>query len=291
MKKLICLVLAVMLAFSAVSALAAEYTDKDTVKKVQQALNDAGYDCGTPDGAAGKKTKAAITSYQTDKGLTVTGVIDDELLVALGLAEAEAAETVNEMPTQEAASIPDSVEVWIKDEQNFILFNSSTGIMTAYIDWIGEPFENEYKKDDEGYHIDGEIIEITQNGEELSAEFIERGTTRTYHRGTAQEYEALMDVFKQNTDVQWIYGTWNLHYSSYGNKGTITINEDGTCFVFDAEYTWEVGVKGWREYYGITLYKDGKEQYSIVGTADSDKVQFFENSNGGLFGDACYLER
>lgn len=92
MKKLICLVLAIMLALSAVSALAAEYTDKDTVKKVQQALNDAGYDCGTPDGAAGKKTKAAITSYQTDKGLTVTGIIDDELLVALGLTEAEPAE-------------------------------------------------------------------------------------------------------------------------------------------------------------------------------------------------------
>lgn len=92
MKKLITLVLAVMLALSAVAAFATEYSDKDTVKKVQQALNDAGYDCGTPDGAAGKKTKAAITSYQTDKGLTVTGVIDDELLVSLGLAEAKADE-------------------------------------------------------------------------------------------------------------------------------------------------------------------------------------------------------
>ena len=46
MKKLICLVLAVLLALSAVSAFAVEYTDKETVKKVQQALNGAGYDCG-----------------------------------------------------------------------------------------------------------------------------------------------------------------------------------------------------------------------------------------------------
>lgn len=92
MKKLICALLAVVLALSTVSAFAANYTDKATVKKVQQALNEAGYDCGTPDGAAGKKTKAAITSYQTDKSLTVTGVIDDELLVALGLAEAKAVE-------------------------------------------------------------------------------------------------------------------------------------------------------------------------------------------------------
>ena len=59
MKKLVVIVLAVILALSAVTAFAAEYTDKDTVKKVQQALNDAGFDCGTPDGAAGKKTKNA----------------------------------------------------------------------------------------------------------------------------------------------------------------------------------------------------------------------------------------
>lgn len=108
MKKLICLVLAVMLALSAVSALASEYSDKDTVKKVQQALNDAGYDCGTPDGTAGKKTKAAITSYQTDKGLTVSGVMDDELLVALGLAEAETAE---EAPAEaETAEVEETAE-------------------------------------------------------------------------------------------------------------------------------------------------------------------------------------
>ena len=88
MKKLICLVLAVLLALSAVSAFAAEYTDKETVKKVQQALNDAGFDCGTPDGAAGKKTKAAIEGYQTANGLEVTGVIDDALLAAMGLADA-----------------------------------------------------------------------------------------------------------------------------------------------------------------------------------------------------------
>ena len=41
-------------------------------ERLQEKLNAAGYNCGTPDGAAGKKTKAAITSYQTDKGLTVT---------------------------------------------------------------------------------------------------------------------------------------------------------------------------------------------------------------------------
>ncbi len=60
------------------------YSDVDTVRKVQEALNAAGYDCGTPDGVAGSGTTAAIEKYQTDKSLTVTGTITDELLGALG---------------------------------------------------------------------------------------------------------------------------------------------------------------------------------------------------------------
>lgn len=90
MKKLISLILAALLALSTLTAaFAATYTDKDTVKKVQQALNDAGYECGTPDGIAGKKTAAAITQYRTDKGLEVSDTIDDALLEAMGLAEAD----------------------------------------------------------------------------------------------------------------------------------------------------------------------------------------------------------
>lgn len=63
-----------------------EYTDKATVKSVQAALNDAGFPCGTPDGAAGKKTKAALRDYQSAKGLTVTGTITHETLISMGLA-------------------------------------------------------------------------------------------------------------------------------------------------------------------------------------------------------------
>ena len=88
MKKIIAMLLIGMLLFSTLNTFAATYTDKDTGKKVQQALNDAGYNCGTPDGIAGKKTYAAIGSYQRAKGLAETQQIDDALLQALGLAEA-----------------------------------------------------------------------------------------------------------------------------------------------------------------------------------------------------------
>ncbi len=60
---------------------------KETIAAVQEALNEAGFDCGTADGIAGAKTTAGISAYQEANGLTVTGQIDDELLAALGISE------------------------------------------------------------------------------------------------------------------------------------------------------------------------------------------------------------
>ena len=66
-----------------------EYTDKETIQSVQAALNEAGYDCGTPDGIAGKNTQAAISAFQQDNGLNETGTVTHELLLALNLIDGE----------------------------------------------------------------------------------------------------------------------------------------------------------------------------------------------------------
>ena len=105
MKKWIALILVALLALSGLTTALAD-VDRETVKKVQQALNDAGYDCGTPDGIAGKKTAAAITQYQTDNGLEATGVVDDALLGALGLTD----ETLTAGQTVEEAAVEEVVE-------------------------------------------------------------------------------------------------------------------------------------------------------------------------------------
>lgn len=65
----------------------AAYTDQDTVKSVQEALNEKGYDCGTPDGLFGSKTGEAIGNFQESNGLEVSGEIDDALLAALGISD------------------------------------------------------------------------------------------------------------------------------------------------------------------------------------------------------------
>ena len=60
------------------------YNNYDCVRVIQEALNDAGYSCGTPDGVIGDGTKGAIKEYQRDHGLEETGEIDDELIDVLG---------------------------------------------------------------------------------------------------------------------------------------------------------------------------------------------------------------
>jgi peptidoglycan hydrolase-like protein with peptidoglycan-binding domain len=46
-------------------------------------LNNLGYICGPVDGIAGPRTQAAVSAYQAQAGLAVTGKIDDDLLQRL----------------------------------------------------------------------------------------------------------------------------------------------------------------------------------------------------------------
>lgn len=55
------------------------------VKKVQKKLNALGYDCGTPDGVMGKKTKSALKQYQADNNLKEDGVIGKKVKKSLGI--------------------------------------------------------------------------------------------------------------------------------------------------------------------------------------------------------------
>ena len=57
---------------------------KSSIKDVQTKLNAIGYSCGTPDGIAGKNTKAAVTSFQKLCGLkNQSGNITNETITKL----------------------------------------------------------------------------------------------------------------------------------------------------------------------------------------------------------------
>lgn len=60
--------------------------DIETIKAVQEALNERGYDCGTPDGIMGNGTKGALMKFQEDNGLTVDGIIGEQVTIALEIS-------------------------------------------------------------------------------------------------------------------------------------------------------------------------------------------------------------
>lgn len=62
-----------------------DYADQDMIQLIQEKLNSAGFDCGTPDGVAGSGTKKAVQDYRAAKGLTEGDMIDAELFNSLTL--------------------------------------------------------------------------------------------------------------------------------------------------------------------------------------------------------------
>lgn len=60
-----------------------EITEKETIKEIQELLNVKGYQCGTPDGIAGKNTCNAVVQYKEDNDMEATPTIDQELLNSL----------------------------------------------------------------------------------------------------------------------------------------------------------------------------------------------------------------
>ncbi|MBQ8305541.1 MAG: peptidoglycan-binding protein [Blautia sp.] len=61
------------------------YVDWMYVYNVQAALNELGYNCGTPDGLAGELTYQSMQKYQEEHGLPVTKTITGRLLDSLGI--------------------------------------------------------------------------------------------------------------------------------------------------------------------------------------------------------------
>ena len=57
------------------------------VPVVQERLNASGYNCGKVDSILGSRTIQSIKNYQKDKGLEITGSINEELLRSLDIIE------------------------------------------------------------------------------------------------------------------------------------------------------------------------------------------------------------
>lgn len=82
------LIVFVICIFFSSPAYADNHYDYTTVYNAQVALNNMGYQCGTPDGDIGTDTRSAIVSFRQDHHLGDSTEIDDVLLYALGTSDA-----------------------------------------------------------------------------------------------------------------------------------------------------------------------------------------------------------
>lgn len=57
---------------------------QEDVRKIQSALNEAGYNAGPVDGIWGNRTGQALRNFQEAKGLDDTGRLDEQTILALG---------------------------------------------------------------------------------------------------------------------------------------------------------------------------------------------------------------
>lgn len=78
----------------------------ETVRAVQQKLNELGYSAGPADGLMGRGTRAAIIAFQQDRGLAATGVADQALLLQL-----QQAPTRSSRPQPESRPTTTSVQL------------------------------------------------------------------------------------------------------------------------------------------------------------------------------------
>ena len=71
-----------ILAFLCVSVIGsvASAQTKEDIQSLQQALNDMGYKVGTPDGAAGPKTKDRLTKFLARQNIAFDGELTERVI-------------------------------------------------------------------------------------------------------------------------------------------------------------------------------------------------------------------
>ena len=205
---------------SAVTRTAPDYSSKETVQKVQEALNANGFNCGTPDGIAGGKTKEAISNYRENNSLVPGDFIDYALLVSLDISpELQTEET----SSNEISAIADSNEAsQIEEASENVQSNASEPATASQENAIREA--KSYLN----------YTSFSRNGliDQLSSEY---GSGYPYDDAvfavTYLEENGLVDWYEQARKEAEDY----LEYTSFSRKGLIEqlTSEYGSGFTAD----------------------------------------------------------
>jgi len=176
-----------------------ETADKETTKNVQEALNTLGYDCGTPDGIAGDMTNTAVSKYQKDHGLYVSGNIDDSLIKSLideeinTIDETEVSEdTISADDTIESDF--DSILLRLKNLSDTIQISEKStlsGVSGVAVQLNDSRFKLIYNSDDEGFSI--EIVTVDLDNDNGGRDTVDIYTLLTQSVDTSLSYVEAME--------------------------------------------------------------------------------------------------
>lgn len=86
-------------------AQAASTRSREQVREAQRQLKSLGFDAGPTDGVAGPRTRAAVSDYQKQRSLPVTGILDEDLFAQLAAGKSD--DTPEEREEQVAKREPE----------------------------------------------------------------------------------------------------------------------------------------------------------------------------------------
>lgn len=168
-----------MVTYAKPSAVKATVLSKSSIKDVQTKLNAIGYSCGTPDGIAGKNTKAAVTSFQKMCGLkNQSGNITDETITKLNSVYNRSQKGILSRGLRNNASVKK-----LQENLNKLNFNCGTpdGIFGAGTETAVIAFQKKYGLTTDGIagnNTLNKIKEVLSNKGNSDTKNTESGTIR-----------------------------------------------------------------------------------------------------------------
>lgn len=234
-----------MVTYANPSAVTATALSKSTIKDVQTKLNSIGYSCGTPDGIAGKNTKAAVTSFQKLCGLSnQSGAITSETITKLNSVYNRVQKGVLSRGLRNNASVKK-----LQENLNKLNFNCGTPDGT-----FGAGTETALKNFQKAYNLtaDGLAGNATLTAIQKAIDNLNQPTTTS--KGLSENGFKLLAAYEATSAVK----------DKNGNVVSIPILDVG-----DGMYTIGIGntvkktdsatIQEYKEKYGIDVTKVGSQ--------------------------------
>jgi peptidoglycan hydrolase-like protein with peptidoglycan-binding domain len=202
----------------------------ELVIQIQEALNNAGYHLGTPDGKLGAGTLAALKKFQGDRHLPLTGRTDDITLAALGLSKNSSSDSAEDSNVILADAVYTLVHTVDPESQRSIYFAGTNAGLYRTFDpnkgWQRLPYGSDIDPRTTTVSTSSTNPETIWVGTASSGVLVSRDGGKTWRRVELPEDAAVNVVVQDPRRADRVYvGTKRAFYMS--TDGGATWNRRG----------------------------------------------------------------